>query len=161
VTFVGEGDAGAIGNPAGFMAYHVHIGSSATQALAEWRDLGGTFGDRAWYQTYGQVADTIARSADIAALDPGAIPSAGDYGEWAMGNGGQYATQVNVTYVDEETGLRGAQPFTYITDTPHTPDEAETAAIAEYGSDENAARYGQQVTGAFTLHVWQTTPYAT
>lgn len=160
MAFIEEGEGFRVGNPSAFMAQHVRLGSSATEALEEWRALGLTYSDTPWYQQYGQVADTIARSGDWARLDPGEIPAGADYGEWSMGKGGQYATQVNVTYLDEETGLRSSQPFTFITDTPHTPDEAEQAAMDEYGSDENAEAYGQQVTGAFVVHVWQTTPFA-
>lgn len=155
-----ESEAGGpSGNPAGFMAYHVSIGSSAREALREWRSLGGTFTDAKWFQQYGQVTDTIMRTTDVAALEPGQLPSAADYGEWSMGRGGQYATQVNVTYIDEETGLRSQLPYTYITDEPHTPDEATEAAIDEYGADDNASRYGQTITGAFVTHVWTTTPF--
>jgi hypothetical protein len=160
VAFFEEEGPPAPGNPAGFIAYNVSIGTSARAALEEWRNLGGTTGDRTWYQLYGQVTDTIMRSPDMAALDPAVLPSGADYGTWAMGQGGQYATQVNVTYIDEDTGLRSSQPFTYITDEPHTPEEAEQAAIDEYGADDNASKYGQQITGAYTVHVWQTTPFA-
>ena len=147
------------GNPAGFMAYHVSIGTSARGALAEWRDIGGTSGDKAWYQLYGQVTDTIMRTPDMAALDPSALPSASDYGEWTMGRGGQYATQVNVTYLDQDDGTRSTVPFTWITDTPHTPEEAEQAAIDTYSTDEAEDRYRQTITGAYTVHIWQTTAF--
>lgn len=159
MTFLeGEGTPNP-GNPAGFMAYHVSIGSSARGALAEWRELGGTSGDAKWFQMYGQVTDTIMRGENMAGLEPGQLPLASDYGEWSMGQGGQYATQVLVTYTDQETGLRSQSPFTYVTDEPHTPDEAEQAAMDEYGADENAEKYGQTITGAFVTHVWMTTPF--
>jgi hypothetical protein len=154
-----DGDSPNPGNPAGFIAYHISIGTSARGALSEWRDIGGTSGDKAWYTLYGQVNDTIMRTDDQASLDPTVLPSPSDYGTWSMGNGGQYATQVSVTAMDVETGLRSQQPFTYVTDEPHTPEEAEAAAMDEYGTDDNEARYGQVVTGAFTTHVWQTEPF--
>lgn len=147
------------GNPAGFMSYHISIGSSAAEARREWRAIGGTTGDTAWNQMYGQITDTIMRGENMAGLEPGQLPLPSDYGEWSMGSGGQYATQVNVTYVDQETGLRSQSPFTYVTDEPHTPDEAEQAAMDEYGADDNAEKYGQTITGAFVTHVWQTTPF--
>lgn len=159
MAFIEGDEPVAGGNPAGFMAYHVSIGTSATGALAEWRDLGLTFTDRQWYAMYGQVTDTLLRTEQAAALEPGVLPSANDYGEWAMGQGDQYATQVNVTYRDEETGLLSLQPFTFVTDEPHTPEEAEAAAMDIYGSDDNAERYGQQILGAFVTHVWITTPF--
>jgi hypothetical protein len=147
------------GNPAGFMAYHQSIGTSARGALAEWRELGGTSADAKWRELWGQVEDTMLRTADTAGLQPDELPSPADYGVWSMGRGGQYATQVNVTYVDAETGLRFVSPYTYVTDDPHTPEEAEQAAMDEYGGDDNAEKYGQTITGAFTVHVWQTEPF--
>ena len=159
MAFVEEGGTPNPGNPAGFMAYHISIGTSARGALAEWRDIGGTSGDAKWFQMYGQVTDTIMRGENMAGLEPGQLPLPSDYGEWSMGQGGQYATQVNVTYIDQETGLRSQSPFTYITDEPHTPDEAEQAAMDEYGADDNAEKYGQTITGAYVTHVWQTTPF--
>lgn len=147
------------GNPAGFIAYHQSIGTSGRGALAEWRALGGTSGDARWRELWGQVADTTARTDEMASLQPDVLPSPADYGTWAAGRGNQYATQVNVTYLDNETGLRSSAPFTWITDGPHTPEEAEQAAMDEYGSDDAAERYGQTITGAFTVHVWQTVPF--
>lgn len=155
-----EGATPVPGNPAGFIAYHLSIGSSARESLAEWRSLGGSAGNQAWYRLTGQIADTINRTADMAALDPSSLPSSADYGEWSMGRGGQYATQVSVTAIDQETGLLSTSQYTYVTDEPHTPEEAEMAALDEYGTDDNASRYGQIVTGAFTTHVWQTVPFA-
>lgn len=147
------------GNPSGFMAYHQSIGTSGRGALDEWRAIGGTSGDAKWRELWGQVADTLARTESVAALDPGAIPSAADYGVWSMGSGGQYATQVNVTYIDAETGLRSVSPYTHVSDDPHTPEAAEQAAMDEYGTDDAAERYGQTITGAFTVHIWTTEPF--
>lgn len=147
------------GNPSGFIAYHQSIGTSGRGALAEWRELGGTSGDAKWRELWGQVADTVARTESTASLQPDVLPSPTEYGEWAMGQGGQYATQVSVTYIDTETGLRSSSPYTFITNDPHTPEEAEAAAMDEYGSDEAADRYGQTITGAFTVHIWQTVAF--
>lgn len=142
------------------MAYHISIGSSGNEALAEWRAAGGTFGNQAWRALYGQVSDTLLRMPDQAALDPTMLPSGPDYATWSMGRGGQYATDVNVAYMDQETGLRATSRYTYVTDTPHTPEEAQDAALADFGSDENAQRYGQTITGAFAVHIYQTVAWS-
>lgn len=151
-----EGGTFNTGNPAGFAAYHVSIGSSAREALADYRAQGGTTGDAAWFRMYGQVSDTLFRTADQAALDPTQLPAASDYSTWTMGAGNQYATQVKVLTVDVETGLASTVEFTHISNDPHTPAEAEQAAIDMYSADDNAAKYGQVVQGAFFVHVWQT-----
>lgn len=154
------GDEGfSTGNPAGFAAYHLSIGSSAREALAAYRAEGGTTGDAAWYRLYGQVADTLNRTADQAALDPRALPGPSDYSTWAAGSGGKYATQVKVLTIDQETGLASTVEFTHITSDPHTPEEAQQAAIDMYSSGDNAAKYGQVIQGAFFIHVWRTEPF--
>lgn len=148
------------GNPAGFIAYHLQIGSSARESLAAWRELGGTSGNQAWYRLVGQVQDTLNRTEQAAALEPGVLPSESDYGEWAAGPGGKYAYQIGVTATDLDTGLDTTSQYTVMSDVPLTPDEATAAAQDEYGLDENAAKYGQEVTGAFVIHLWKTVPFA-
>jgi hypothetical protein len=155
----GSADAFSTGNPAGFMAYHVSIGSSAREARDDYRSQGGTTGDTAWNRMYGQVSDTLARIPDQAALDPGTLPSAGDYGEWAMGRGGQYATQVAMQLTDQETGLSFISQYTYLTDDPHTPAEAQDAAIDAFGDPDALDQYAQTMGGAFAIHLWQTVPF--
>lgn len=147
------------GNPAGFMAYHVSIGSSARAALDEWRDLGGRATDAVWYRMYGQVTDTVIRTPDFMALDPDVIPSGSDWGVWEAGSGGKYAMQVIVSAVDTETGLLTANQYTHMSDTPFTKNEAEQAAMDVFGTQDNEDRYGQTVLGAFAVHGWQTVPY--
>lgn len=157
----GEGyETPSPGNPAGFIAYGLSVGKSGNEILREWRDLGGSSGNESWRRMVGSIADTINRTDDMAALDPGALPTAADYGEWQMGRGGQYATQVAVTARDDETGLLTTSQYTYVSNEPHTPDEAVEAAMDEYGISDNAAAYGQDVLGAFVTHVWQTVPFA-
>lgn len=147
------------GNPAGYMVYAQELGMSAREALDAWRELGGTAGNQNWHSMYGQIADTLARTPDMAALDPNVLPAASDYGTWAFGNGGQYATQVKVLVTDTETGLQSWRDFTHITDEPHTPAEAIAEGIEQYGSDDNETAYGETVGGGFVVHIWQSVPY--
>jgi len=147
------------GNPAGFIANAINEGTSARQALADWRDLGGTSADAQWYRMYGQVTDTLLRTGDLAALDPAALPSAADYGEWAMGQGGEFATQVKVMVTDINDGTTTLLDYTHITVDPHTPEDAMAAAILDYGYSDTLSLYDQSLQGAFVTHVWQTVPW--
>ena len=148
-----------IGNPAGFAAYHNRIGSSAREALSEFRDAGGKIGNERWFSLYGQVGDSLSRSDEAYGLVPDQLPAASDYGTWAMGNGGQYATQVQVTFRDLDSGVTGTAQYTHITDEPHTPEDAQQAGIDLYSSDDAAGRYEQEIIGAFASNVWQTVPF--
>lgn len=160
MTDTGEGEFDVTpDNAAGFMGYQVSIGSSASEALREWRDLGGTATDANWYRLYGQVTDTVLRTPDFLALDPNAVPSSSELGTWSAGGGGMFATQVQVFAVDQETGLATTLQYTYLTDHAHSKEEAEDAALAAFGSDEAEEMYGQDVQGALAIHGWQTVPW--
>lgn len=160
MTFIEDADSGInLGNPAGFMASKVMEGSSANQALRDWREAGGSFTRQDWLRGYANVRETLANSPTIGAIDPTAIPDAQQYGEWAMGRGGQFATQVQMQVLDRGSGVVGTAPFTYITDEPHTPEDAIAAGIDLYTNDEAAQRYGQRVLGGLPSAMWQTVPY--
>lgn len=149
-------DSASTGNPAGFIVGAIGDDMSSTQALAAYRDAGGSIRTQTWYRLYGEVTDALARSPGAMALDPDAIPGANDYATWTMGGGGQYATQVQVYFRDVDTGLVGTTNYTYVTDVPHTPGEAEAAAFDEYSDPDNAGDYGQVVLGTATSNVFRT-----
>lgn len=148
-----------IGNPAGFIADKLREGTGATRALDEFREAGGEMRRQSWFRLYGQVSDTLARSPESEALDPRALPDSSAYGEWAMGAGGQYASQVNVMFRDVESGVIGTAQYTHISDDPHTPEEAIAAAVDVYGDEETAGRYEQAILGGVVTNVWQTVPF--
>lgn len=154
------GDDGAnIGNPAGFIAQSIRDGLSGNESLRQFREAGGSMRNEYWRSTFADVRDAMARSESVAGLNPDAIPNAEDYAQWAMGRGGQYATQVNVFMRGKGTGDSGFQPFTYVTDEPHTPGEAEQAAQDELSDPMNASQYGDVVTGAVAMNVYATVPF--
>jgi len=147
------------GNPSGFIAGAVNDGTSATDALNAFREAGGSIRTQTWYRLFGEVTDSLARSPMAAALDPYQLPDPAAYATWTMGPGGQYATQVQVFFRDIDTGLIGTSQYTYVTDEPHTPAEAEAAAYDEYSDTDNAGDYGQVVLGTSTVNVYTTSPY--
>lgn len=158
-TFDGGGGELTPGNPAGFIAYQVSIGASARESLAEWRSLGGTSGNQAWNALYGQVTDAMLRRPDWATLDPNTLPTGADYGTWAMGSGGEYATQVKVMVTDADTGDELLLDFTHTSSDPHTPAEAMAAALADYGDADTLDQYAQTLQGAFVSAVYRTVPW--
>jgi hypothetical protein len=148
------------GNPYGYMVYAQELGMSGREALDAWRELGGTAGNQNWNRLYGQVGDALARMPDMAALAPDVIPSAGDYGTWAAGNGGKFATTVRLQLTDVDTGQQSTTFYTYMSDVAHTPNEAIAAAMADFGSDANQQAYRVTVDGGFVTGVYQTVPYS-
>lgn len=144
------------GNPAGFIVGQVSGGVSSSAALRAFREAGGSIRTQTFYRLYGEVTDALARSDSAAGLDPFSLPDPGNYATWTMGRGGQFATQVKVFFRDVDTGLIGTSNFTYVTDEPHSPAEAEAAAYDEYNDPDNAADYGQAVLGTATSNVFQT-----
>lgn len=154
------GDSFGPDNPAGFIKALINEGEGPTAGLRIYRDAGGAINDSRWFSLYGQVADTIAREPAVLGLDPFMLPTISDYGEpWAMGKGGQFATQVEVQIVDRDTGLWFTKQHTYITDVAHTPAEAEADAFAMFGDPDTESEYGETVMGALAIHLWQTTPF--
>lgn len=149
-----------IGNPAGFIAQSIRNGLSMNQSLREFREAGGAARNEYWRSTYADVRDAMARSENVAGLNPDALPTGEDYAEWAMGRGGQYATQVTVFIRTKGTGDSGTRQFTYLTDEPHTPGEAEQAAIDEFTDPVNAGPYEDVVSGAMATNVYTTTPFS-
>lgn len=160
MTFIEDiGEGVNIGNPSGFMASKIMEGVSANQALRDFREAGGAFKRQDWLRGYAATRDTLSSAPQIAGIDPSSVPEAGQYGEWAMGRGGQFATQVQIQVMDRASGIVGTAPFTYVTDEPHTPDEAVAAGIDLYTNDDAAQRYGQRVLGGLPSAMWQTVPY--
>lgn len=148
-----------VGNPAGFIADRIREGVNANRALQEFQGAGGGMRRQSWYRLYGEVRDSIARSPEASSLDPGATPTGAQYGTWAMGRGGQFATQVNIMFRDKASGVVGSAPYTHISDEEHTPDEAIAAGIDLYSNDDAASRYDQQILGGIVTNVWQTIPF--
>lgn len=153
------GGEGGIGNVSGFIRDLIGEGHSATAALGIFRDAGGSIRDSRWFTLYGQVTDAIAREPAFAALNPYTLPDASEYGTWAMGRGGQYATSVRISLIDRGTGLATFQRASYITDTPHTPAEATEWAMDTFGDADAEADYGVTVLGAIASAVYATVPY--
>lgn len=147
------------GNPSGFIKQLILGGYKAREGLGVFREAGGQIRDSRWYSLYGNIDDSIRRAPDHLALDPNQLPGPNDYGVWAMGRGGQYATQVKVQILDRDTGLWTERQHTYVTDLPHTPAEAEADAIDMFGDPDAEAAYGETVMGATTTNVWRTTAY--
>lgn len=147
------------GNPAGFMASAIGEGTSATAALQEFRDAGGQMRTQTWYRMYGEVTDALARSPMAGTLDPNALPDPAAYATWAMGAGGEYATQVDLFFRDLDTGLIGTIPYTYVTDVPHTPGEAIAEGMADFGESDTQAAYDQSIEGGIVRNIYQTVAF--
>lgn len=147
------------GNPAGYIANAIGEGTNATQALNQFRAEGGSFTTQSWYRLYGEVGASIANQTTAAGLDPYSVPNAGDYTQWSMQGGDQYATSVNVFFRDRDTGLIGSKQYDYISDSPHTPAEAAAAAWDDYGDPEAQGAYGQTLVGWSIKNVYQTVPW--
>jgi len=147
------------GNPVGYIAEAQNLGWSATETLTTFRADGATMSTQSWYRLWGEVADSITRQPATAALDPFALPSAGDYSTWTMGRGGEFVTSVNVYYRDVDTGLVGTQQFLYKSDEAHAPAEAEAAAWADYSDPDAEQQYGRVALGTATKQIYVTQPF--
>lgn len=148
-----------VGNPSGFIASKIREGISGNQMLREFREAGGAMERQRFLRLIGDTRDVLARQPQAAAIDPSRIPTGDELATWAMGRGGQYATQVSLSIYDRETGLVMHNPYTYVSDDPHSPEEAITEAIDIFGAQENENNYGQTVLGGVAINVYQTVPF--
>lgn len=147
------------GNPAGFIRGLISEGERPTAGLDIYREAGGHIQDSRWFSLYQQVASTYADRPAQLGLDPYSIPAGSDYETWALGRGGQYATQVQIQVVDRDTGDWLTKQHTYVTDLPHTAAEAEEDAFAMFGDPDTENQYGETVMGALAVTFAQTVPY--
>lgn len=153
----GLGDVG--GNRAGFIARAIQQGMSANQTLAALRDAGAGMARQAGLRLYGQVMGSLANREAQVAYPTNALPRAEVLSPWAMGRGGQFATQVEIQVRDRRTGIISAVQYTHVTNEPHTGDEAIQAGMDLYGDTDTQNRYGQTVEGGVVINRFETVPY--
>lgn len=148
------------GNPSGFIRGLLNEGTGPTEGLRIYRDeAGGHIQDSRWFSLYQQVQGTYADRPDALALDPYSIPGPESYETWELGKGEQYATQVQIQIRDRDTGDWITRQHTYVTDLPHTAEEAEADAFAMFGDADTENQYGETVMGALAVTFAQTVPY--
>lgn len=156
-------DGPSTGNIAGFIKGLIDEGVGPTEGRQLYRDAGGRVGNDAWSRLYGETYDALQRSTTAGALDLDTLPSPEQYATWSMGRGNRYATQVNLFTRDTGSNDVGKMNYTYITDAPHTPQEAIDAAWDQFFSADQLAvegsGAGQVPLGATIQNVYQTVPY--
>lgn len=147
------------GNPAGFIRGLLNEGEGPTAGLQIYRDAGGHIQDSRWFALYQQVNATYADRPAALGLDPYSIPGPTDYEPVELGRGGQYATQVELQVIDRDTGDWFTKLHTYVTDEPHSAEDAEADAFALFGDPDTQNNYGETVMGALAVSFWQTVQY--
>lgn len=122
-------------NVGAFAAKAIDEGMSSNAFRAALRDEGVTMSNQSMRSIYNQVRDAVAGRDVIANLPYDALPPSEAYTDWAAGAEGRYATFVQS--FTRMPGERELEPkfFQYVTDEPHTPQEAIDAAAAHYTSD--------------------------
>lgn len=156
-----DDDAGgpSNGNPAGFIRGLLNEGEAPTAGLQIYRDAGGRIQDSRWFSLYQQVNSTYADRPAMLGLDPFSTPGPTDYETWQWGKGGQYATQVEIQVIDRDTGNWLTKLHTYVTDEPHTAEDAEADAFSMFGDPDTENQYGETVMGALAVTFARTLPY--
>lgn len=126
-------------NIGAFMAQAAGEGLGVTEARNALRAAGGAISNATFSAMYSEIRTSIAARDALQNIDYGSIPSGADYTEWTMGAEGDYATFVT-SYV-RVPGQSGVEEryFTYVTDQPHTPQEAIDAAADFYTNDQLTA----------------------
>lgn len=141
---------GAVANfsPGAFISGAIAEGLGVTEARNLFRSYGMQMGNGPFGQLYGQVRAALGDRDVISGLTYDAIPPGEAYTEWAAGTPDQFASFVQ-TFTREKGSNDVVTHFsTYVTDQPHTPQEAIDWAQAD---SEQAAAAGGTFSGQVTL----------
>lgn len=147
------------GNPAGFIRGLIQEGEGPTAGLSIYREAGGAIQDSRWFELYGQVANTVGDRPEMLGLDPFLPPNPGEYETWALGRGDQFMTQVDVLVFDKDIGSWLTMPATYVTDEPHSAEEAESWAWDNFDPNNTGSDINQTMYGAIATTFASTVPY--
>lgn len=122
-------------NAGAFMAQAANEGLGVVAARTAMREAGLQMSNATFSQMYGEIRAAVAGRDAIAGLNYDAIPGDDAFTTWRVEDGGGYATFVT-NYV-RVPGQRGVEPryYTYVTDQPHTPQEAIDAAADHFTND--------------------------
>ena len=157
MTFDG-GDGVDVGNVSGYIKGLISAGESPTAGLDIFRSDGGEIQTSRWFQLFGQVSNTLADSPQALGLDPFSLPGPSDYDTWSLQRGSGFATQVSMQVYDRDSDTFLSLQSTYITDEPHTPEEAQDWMLANFDPENTGSDFNQVAMGAVATNVWTITP---
>lgn len=147
------------GNPVSYISEAQSLGWSQSETLRTFRADGAAMATQTFGRLWNEVADSITRQSSAASLDVSQLPDANAYSTWTMGQGGEFATSVNVLFRDNDTGMIGTRQFLYKTADPHTPGEAQQAAWDAASDPDNVETYQVTPLGTSTRNVFRTVAF--
>jgi len=96
------------GAPVPYIYNAISEGTSATAALAEYREAGGSIRTQRWYAAFGEIENELALRPNLQALPLDVVPGAGEVGSRQTFKPGGYqavgGVLVSVRSIDPETG---------------------------------------------------------
>lgn len=147
-------------NTAGYIRGLISEGVGPTEGLRAFRDEPfGHIQDSRWFELYKSVNEASQRSEIVLGLDPTSLPTADMYGTFESGSGGKYVTTIEMQMIDRATGDWFTQKTEFWTSDPHTIEEAEADALANWADPDAQNQYEITVMGAVATQIWQTTAF--
>lgn len=140
------------GGPAGLLLNALSEGLSATKALSNFREAGGSIRTQTWYKLAGEVRAAVANRDVVTGLDPTLLPRDEHFTPWSAGSEGQFLYQVEVPYRDVESGEVFRAPYSVITNRVLSPQDAIDEALDVYA--DNAEKYGQKILGGILVGLY-------
>ena len=133
-----------------FVRQAIGEGMGVTEARSLFRQQGiGEMSNEAFGQLFGQVRAAVGRESALAGIDYNAIPPTDVYTDWAAGEAGRFSSFVEVYVREPGTRSVSSRFYNYVTDGPHSPQEAVDAAMqvmsdaaADQGTDFDAVVLG-------------------
>lgn len=152
------------GNPAGQMLDAMRSGNSATEALRQFRDAGGSMRTQRWYSLWGEIQADLGNRPELLGLPRSSAIPIQNHTEWSAGQPGRYGYQAHVFTARDITNDEGstytlieAQPSTIVSDRILTPDEVRQAAIDQYATSPERSKYSSAIIDAQVVAAYQMT----
>ena len=143
--------------PAQFALQSVLLGLSARAALAQYRQAGGHVANQTWFQLRGEMERMVSAREGIYNEPQNLRPVAGEIQQWTTSKARGYIQQVEVLVRERETGTVISVPYSSVSSSLRSRAAIVKEALDVY-SDDNAAKYNQQILGAVYSGTFQAVP---
>lgn len=132
------------GNIRGLIERGIREGVGADKFYRTAREQGLGISRSSVRQQYNEVRQAMINRGEVAGLPRHRIPDATYFTPWQAGTAGRYAYQLNLTIVDTETGETVARPWTVISDTPISIQNAIGQAIDQANAGIEGGNYANE-----------------
>lgn len=146
------------GNLRGLIERGIREGKGADAFYRMAREQGLGVSRAAIREQFSEVRQAMINRGDVAGLPRNRIPGMEHFTPWEAGRAGRYAYQINLTIVDTETGEAVSRPWTIMSDSPISIQNAIGRAIGQAEAGVEGGNYAnEEVRGGELSNLYVTT----